>query len=114
MHWKLIQVLHYSCRIPLQKFQSIRDTLREVGITQTGLLEKARQGNYKHTKEYGDPEPLSNYLDAQYYGSIDIGTPGQPFKVVFDTGSSNLWVPSKKCPWSDIACRKLHQYHFEF
>jgi len=92
----------------LTKFQSIRDTLREVGITQKGLLEKAQQRNYKYTTQYGDPEPLSNYLDAQYYGSIDIGTPGQPFKVVFDTGSSNLWVPSKKCPWSDIACCKLH------
>jgi len=38
---------------------------------------------------------IHDYQNAQYYGELTVGTPGQTERVIYDTGSSNLWVPNK-------------------
>jgi len=44
----------------------------------------------------------------QYYGEVSIGTPPQPFRVIFDTGSGHLLVPSAKC--DSAACAKHRRF----
>ncbi|XP_070283177.1 cathepsin D [Myotis yumanensis] len=102
-------------RIPLHKFTSIRRTMSEVGGPVEKLIAKASTSKYAQgvPAVTGGPVPevLKNYMDAQYYGEIGIGTPPQCFTVVFDTGSSNLWVPSIHCKLLDIACWIHHKYN---
>jgi len=42
------------------------------------------------------PVVIKDYQNAQYYGEISVGTPPQVMTVIYDTGSSNLWVPNTK------------------
>ncbi|XP_004578790.2 renin isoform X2 [Ochotona princeps] len=121
--WGLLLVLWSSCtfglpadtnafrRILLKKMPSVRDVLKERGVDMARLGAEWNQFAKRLSLGNGTmPVVLTNYLDTQYYGEVGIGTPPQVFKVIFDTGSANLWVPSTKCSPLYTAC-EIHNLY---
>uniref|UniRef100_A0A7I4YHR1 Peptidase A1 domain-containing protein n=1 Tax=Haemonchus contortus TaxID=6289 RepID=A0A7I4YHR1_HAECO len=62
---------------------------------------------------YDSSETLQNSWDVDYYGPIQIGDPPQNFSVVFDTGSSNLYVPCVNCFRTPEFCQTHRKYNCE-
>jgi hypothetical protein len=64
--------------------------------------------------ERGDKDPkfyrarIANNANTQYFGRVAIGSPPHNFKVVYDTGSSVLWVPDAAC--KSEACLLHHKF----
>ncbi|XP_053954709.1 lysosomal aspartic protease-like [Anastrepha ludens] len=92
-------------RVPIYKNPNYRRT-RASMKSEIALL----RSKYNVPSARSTSETLDNELNMSYYGKITIGTPAQDFLVLFDTGSSSLWVPSSSCPTSNQACQNHNKY----
>ncbi|XP_011206943.2 lysosomal aspartic protease-like [Bactrocera dorsalis] len=93
-------------RVPIYKNPNYRQTRQSVK-TETAYL----RSKYNIPGARSATVELENEYNFEYFGKITIGTPAQDFLVIFDTGSSNLWVPSSSCPSSDEACQNHNKYN---
>ena len=61
------------------------------------LQERLDEGEWRYQNGVNSHIKLTDYMNTQYFAEVEVGTPSQKFLVVPDTGSSNLWMYSKKC-----------------
>ncbi|XP_034127256.1 cathepsin E-A-like [Drosophila guanche] len=105
---------HQLIRIPMQRQASFMATRRQHRAGKTSLYAKynlASSATAMVQRSSGASEPLDNRQNLEYAGPISIGTPRQPFNMLFDTGSANLWVPSAECSARNVACQHHHRYN---
>jgi len=91
-------------------FVLVSDALIRIPLERRVMKNKGVHPWKRITNKRSPIDPFKNYDDSLYVGNITIGTPPQgPFAVVFDTGSSNLWVPGVSC--TDVGCQGKHSYN---
>jgi hypothetical protein len=82
------------CVAASAKYLSVPLTKKLPSWTKENIQER------KVTVGYTEGTPTSivinDFQDSQYFGPISMGTPPQTMEVIYDTGSSNLWLPDKK------------------
>jgi len=93
-------------RFPLKRKANTYSTINKNNTYADTFRNKYNLAAANGDKVYS--EKLNNIHNTEYYGEISIGTPGQCFQVMFDTGSSMAWVPGEQCQTG--GCKKHKKF----
>eukprot|EP00441_Pelagodinium_beii_P026002 CAMPEP_0197650916 /NCGR_PEP_ID=MMETSP1338-20131121/31236_1 /TAXON_ID=43686 ORGANISM="Pelagodinium beii, Strain RCC1491" /NCGR_SAMPLE_ID=MMETSP1338 /ASSEMBLY_ACC=CAM_ASM_000754 /LENGTH=607 /DNA_ID=CAMNT_0043225429 /DNA_START=69 /DNA_END=1889 /DNA_ORIENTATION=+ len=99
-------------RIEEKNLRSARKTKAKMGHHHEALLfNKHTAATAQKSKSvHRGAEALSTEIvhKTAYWGSIMVGSPPQEFKVIFDTGSGNLILPTTSC--NSLGCNRHKKY----
>ncbi|KAH8350590.1 hypothetical protein KR067_010158, partial [Drosophila pandora] len=101
---------------PQSSHQNVEHELKSLSVKHnvksTKVLSATEAPLKSKTQDAGSSAAsLSNYYNTAYSVAVEIGNPPQKFTLLIDTGSSNLWVPSIKCPATDRTCANHNKYN---
>jgi hypothetical protein len=93
----LLSASAQQLRIPLTRLDlppNAHPTRSAAALTQqlARIPASAHHANLNLAVDPSRPVSLTNYFNRMYTGVITIGTPAVEYRLVFDTGSADLWV----------------------